>query len=161
MKVSVLTLCFSLVFMLGTAVAQVTVYEGTLIKVENTMLLDSGKEKAGNTVEFILSEPITSGDKVVIPKGARVVGTITEASPSKMAGRKGKLNFSIDYLYLPESGKPVKLRAQQGGDGKSRSNAVIAAALVVNPLFLAVKGKNIVVQPGTPFDVYIDETFEL
>lgn len=143
--------------------AQSTVYEGTMIKVENTRVLDSGKEKVGNKIEFVLAEPITSGDRVVIQKGARVVGTVTEASKSKMAGRKGELNFSVDFLYLPGDNRPIRLRAQQTGssEGKSRTTAVIAAAVVVNPLFLVVKGKNIVVQPGTSFDVYIDETFEL
>lgn len=143
--------------------AQSTIYEGTMIKVELTRVLDSGKEKAGNRIDFVLAEPITSGDRVVVQKGARVVGTVTEATKSKMAGRKGELNFSVDFLYLPSDNRPIRLRAQQTGssDGKSRTTAVIAAAVVVNPLFLVVKGKNIVVQPGTLFDVFIDETFEL
>ncbi|MFX6202036.1 hypothetical protein ABTF50_21785, partial [Acinetobacter baumannii] len=66
--------------------------------------------KVGDQIEFTVAKNIVVGDKILVTEGTRVVGSVTEASGSKALGKKGKLELSIDYLYLP-NGRPVKLRS--------------------------------------------------
>ncbi len=133
-----------------------TLQEGTLIKV---VLQDniSGKEvSVGDIVEFELHEHILIDSSIVVEKGARVTGLITKAERSKALGKKGKLAFSIDYLYLP-NGKVVKLRSQVEKNLKGSGAMVAAGAVVLSPIALLFNGKNAKYLRGEVFVAYVDK----
>jgi ribosomal protein L14 len=137
-----------------------TVPEGTIIKA--ALLKDiSGKEvSVGQNVDFELIEDLILNNKVAIPKGAKIVGAITEAQRSKAMGKKGKLAFSIDYMYL-ENGKVVKLRSQVEKNLKGSGAAVAAGAIFLSPVALLFNGKNATYQKGDIFTAYIDKETKL
>ncbi len=115
--------------------------EGTEVTIKLMQDLTSKKANVGDIVDFETTEPIVLNSKVVVPVGSKVTGKVTEASPRKMAGKQGMLSFSIDYLHLP-NGKTVKLLGDQKGKGKNKAGAAIAEAVILTPLFLLKKGKD-------------------
>jgi hypothetical protein len=134
--------------------------EGTLVK---AIILDdiSGKEvNVGQRIDFELNEDIIIQDKVAIHKGAKIAGTVTEAESSKALGKKGKLAFSIDYLYVP-NGKIVKLRSQVEKNLKGSGAAIGAGAVLVSPVALLFHGKNAKYKKGDLFTAYVDKDVQL
>jgi hypothetical protein len=133
-----------------------TLSEGTIIKAELTEALNGKSASVGETIPFVLADDIVLNNKVVVQKGAKITGTITEAERSKALGKKGKLAFSIDYMYLP-NGKVVKLRSQIAKNLKGSGAAVAAGALLVSPVALLFNGKNAKYEKGIVFNAYVDK----
>jgi hypothetical protein len=79
---------------------KIVLSEGTLVKAALKNEIRGGKMQVGNQIEFTLAQPIVVGDQVVVGPGAKILGTVTEARASGVLGRKGKLAFDIEYLYL-------------------------------------------------------------
>jgi hypothetical protein len=162
MKTRILILILSLMCTVSLfSQNKVTIMEGTRVVLKNDEEISGKTSKAGDILNFTLSEPIIIGDRVVVKKGVKATGTVTDASGSKILGGKGKLDFTIDYIQLPD-GKVVKLRySQQGVNTKGRGAMVAAGAILVSPLALLIKGKQAIVKPGTIFNVFVDKDIEL
>ena len=135
--------------------------EDTPIKLRITQSISSGTSKVNDKVDFEVVEDVKVGDAVVIPQGGTAIATVTEARPKRRFGRSGKLNVNIDYVRLA-SGDKAPLRAVKGGSGGSRTGvmttAIVASAILffpAAPLFLFMKGKNIIIPKGTEITAYI------
>ena len=134
--------------------------EGTIIKAALTKSMSGKEANVGEIVELELSEDVVMNAKIVIAKGAKITGLVTEAERSKSMGRKGKLAFSIDYLYMA-NGKVIKLRSQIEKNIKSSSTAVVAGAILVAPIALLIKGKNATYEKGEVFTAFVDKETKL
>jgi hypothetical protein len=134
----------------------VTLQEGTIIKAALTNDISGKEVSVGQKIDFELSENILLNDKVVIPKGAKITGSVTEAQRSKALGKKGKLAFSIDYLYLAD-GKVIKLRSQVEKNLNGSGAAVAGGAILLSPVALLFHGKNAKYAKGEVFTAYIDK----
>lgn len=135
--------------------------EDTPIRLRLGRTLSSGTEKLNDKVDFEVLEAVKVGDVVVIPQGAMAIGTVTQAKPKGRMGRAGKLNINIDYVQLA-SGEKAMLRATKGGSGGGRTGAMTGAMVATGilffpaaPLFLFMKGKNIIIPKGTEISAYI------
>lgn len=135
--------------------------EDTPIRLRLGRTLSSGTEKLGDKVDFEVLEAVKVGDVVVIPQGAMAIATVTEAKPKGRMGRAGKLNINIDYVQL-SSGEKAMLRATKGGSGGGRTGAMTGAMVATGilffpaaPLFLFMKGKNLIIPKGTEITAYI------
>ncbi|SEG59259.1 hypothetical protein SAMN05421847_2850 [Halpernia humi] len=133
--------------------------EGTLVKASLKSEIRGGSMKVGDQVELILNQPLVVGDQVVVAPGAKVMGTVTEARASGVLGRKGKLGFSLDYLYL-DNGQVIKLIGQTSKNLKG-SGVIVGVATAVNPLGLLIPGKGAKYKAGTVFEAYIAKDTEL
>ena len=131
-------------------------YQGTLIKCALTNTLKGGSTEVGKQVDLTLSEPIIIGDRVVVQKGAKIVGSVTDARSSGVLGRKGKLAFSIDYLYLP-SGQVIALTSQNEKRLNGSGAAVVVGAVLVAPVALFIVGKGAKYEAGTVFDAFVSK----
>ena len=134
--------------------------EGTIVKAALKNEITGGKMKVGDQVEFYLAEPIAVGDQVVVGEGKKIIGTISEARASGVLGRKGKLAFDIEYLYL-DNGQIVKLSGQNSKNLKGSGVAVAATSVVLTPLGLLIPGKGAKFKKGTIFDAYVAKDTEL
>jgi hypothetical protein len=134
--------------------------EGTIIKAALTKSINGKEVNVGDIVELELSEDIVISDKVAVSKGAKVTGLVTEAERAKSLGRKGKLAFSIDYLYMA-NGKVIKLRSQIEKNIKSSTTAVVAGAVLLAPVALFIHGKNAKYEKGEVFSAYVDKETKL
>lgn len=64
--------------------------------------ISSANEKAGNTFEAVVAEPVFNPDHTLaVPEGSVLVGAITQAKPARSFGRAGKLRFDFRALKLP------------------------------------------------------------
>lgn len=140
----------------NVAPTSITLNEGTIVKVALNDDISGKEVTVGQKINFSLSEDIIQGNFIVLRKGLKVVGTVTEAAKSKGLGKKGKLSFSIDYLYL-ENGKVVKLRSDITKKLNGSGALVATTAVLLTPLALFVKGKNAKYEKGEVFEAYIDE----
>lgn len=140
--------------------SQKTISEGTIIKVSINNDISGKEVEVGQKLDFTTTEDLIQGNTIVLKKGLKVVGTVTEAAKSKGLGKKGKLSFNIDYLYL-ENGKVIKLRSEIKKNLNGSGGLVVASAVLLSPLALFVHGKNAKYEKGEVFDAYVDETMIL
>lgn len=157
-----LLVLFSLIILgVSTIFAQQTISlsEGTIIRVRLLETLDSRISKNGDMVNLEASEDVVVDRYTIVKKGAKVTGMINEVSGSGIAGKKGSLNFSIDYVQST-TGKNIKLRYSSTSAGQSRTTGTVAAALIINPLFVLVKGKSATIEKDKEFNVYVDKDYE-
>ncbi len=141
--------------------------DGTKVSLILGRELSSGKESTGNRVDFEVSEDIKVNDVLVIPKGSLAIGTITEAQGRRHMGRAGKLNVRIEEVRLSD-GSRAKLRAMQENKGQGRQGLMTAAMIGTGilffpaaPVFLFMRGKDVVIAKGTPVVSYVDGNTEL
>ena len=146
--------------LLNDSITKVNVSEGTPVSLELLQDISSKTANVGDVLDFETNEPVIVGNRVLIPSGAKAFGKVTEVERRKGFGKAGKLNFTIDYLVLA-NGKVIKLRNEIKGVGKNKAGAAIAEAVILTPLFLLKKGKNVSFEKGTAFKVFVEQDYEL
>ena len=156
MNKSIIMLLFISLFANAQEQQPYTLEEGTVIKISLDNDINGKDLNAGDKINFTTTEDIIQGNYVVLHKGLKVIGTVKEAAKSKGLGKKGKLTFSIDYLYL-SNGKVVKLRNEITKNLNGSGGVVAATSVILTPLALFIKGKNAKYAKGTIFDAYVDE----
>jgi hypothetical protein len=159
---------FTFIFSAALAAAEMTVPDGTRIRVRLDQTISSGTADQGQTVELSVTEPVKIGGQTVIPDGARVTGTITQAQEKRHMGRAGKLDFSIDRVRAAD-GEWIPLRytlnKKSGGSHAVSTGVLTATAAVVfwpaAPAFLLIKGKDVTINKGVVFDTFTDQDHAL
>ncbi len=134
--------------------------EGTVVSVQLVEDISSSSANAGDLVLFQTSAPVVVGNDTLVQKGTKATGRVTEAAPRKGMGKAGKLNFSIDYLNLP-TGKNVKLMGEQRVNGDTKVGTAVAEAVLLTPLFLLKKGKDIRFDAGQTFKAFVEKDTSL
>jgi len=155
---------FAFVVSATLAAAQTTIPDGTKLRVRLDQTISSSTAEEGQTVELSVTEPVKAGDQIVIPEGARVTGTVTDAQEKRRMGRAGKLDFSIDRVRAAD-GQWVPLRytvnKKSGESHATRTGIITAGAAVVfwpaAPVFLLMKGKDVNLNKGMIFDTFTDQ----
>lgn len=151
------------VFSAAVAAAQAVVPDGTKIRARLDQMISSSTAEQGQAVELSVTEPVYVNNQVVIPEGARVTGTVTDAHEKRRMGRAGKLDFSIDRVRGAD-GVWIPLRYtlnKKNGDSKAVTTGVLTAGAAVlfwpaAPAFLLMKGKDITVNKGMVFETFTD-----
>jgi hypothetical protein len=152
-----------LVICSGICLAQITIPDGTKLRVRLEQPLSSGTAEHGQPVELTVAEAVKVNDVVVIRDGARVTGTVTEAVPKRRMGRAGKLDFSIDRVSaIDNQWIPIRYTLQKkAGESHAVRTGIITAGVAIAfwpaaPVFLLMKGKDININRGVTFDVFTD-----
>jgi len=147
----------------AAALAQVVVPDGTKVRVRLDQSLSSATADEGQTVELSVSEAIRVDGTMVVAEGARATGTVVTAQEKRRMGRAGKLDFSVDRVRtVAGEWLPVRYTlTKKAGDSKAVSTGVITAGVAVAfwpaaPFVLLRKGKDIDINKGVAFDVFID-----
>ena len=145
------------------AAAQMVVPDGTKIRVRLDQMISSSTADQGQPVELSVTEAVSINNQVVIPEGARVTGTITEAQEKRHMGRAGKLDFSIDRVRGVDGGWiPLRYTVnKKNGNSKAVTTGVLTAGAAVlfwpaAPAFLLMKGKDVTINKGMVFDTFTD-----
>ncbi|MDB6158393.1 MAG: hypothetical protein JWO04_2099 [Gammaproteobacteria bacterium] len=71
--------------------------------------VDARKCKPGDIIKAKASEDVKAGGIVVIPRGAKLIGHVTEAQPAAKAGEQARLGFVFDRADLKD-GRQIALR---------------------------------------------------
>jgi len=148
----------------SSARADITIPDGTKLRIRLDQTISSATAEEGQTVELSVTEPVRVGETVVIPEGARVTGTVTQAQEKRRMGRAGHLDFSIDRVRAVD-GQWIPLRYtlnKKNGESHAVRTGVITAGVAVvfwpaAPVFLLMKGKDTTINKGVIFDAFTDE----
>jgi len=79
--------------------------------------VSSSLARVGDPVEAVLSEPLlSSANKLILPEGTRLTGSVRQARQARWFHRSGKLRFTFDKLTLPASvaGLPARELSSPG-----------------------------------------------
>ncbi|HEV2523438.1 MAG TPA: hypothetical protein VGT24_13750 [Candidatus Acidoferrales bacterium] len=120
----------------------IVVDAGTEITVTADQAVSSKTNNAGDHFDASLAEPVVVGDKVVIPRGAKAIGTVTDA---KSAGRfKGNAAISVTLSSIIVDGKEYQVATSdvtEAGKGRGKRTAEGAGGgAVVGALIGALAG---------------------
>jgi len=74
-----------------------------------TKELSSARAKVGDRVEAVLTEPLYSGDHLILPEGTRLTGSVLRVTPAKHFGHNGDLRFTFTRMQLP-SGTALRIK---------------------------------------------------
>ncbi len=95
---------------------EVFVPEGTEFNVILDTPLSTRMTKKGESVTFLLAEPVDVGDGLEIPPDTRITGTVTEAKRPGIFSRAGKLKVKIEQIELPTGGDAAITARLESGD---------------------------------------------
>ena len=95
---------------------ELTVPAGTRVLLELTHSLNTKRSKDRDRVHMRVAFPVSADDRIAIPRGATVLGTVTEVKGAK---GKGDLYIRFDTLTLPDgTTRDLRARPEGGGEGK-------------------------------------------
>jgi hypothetical protein len=93
---------------------------GSLVHVRLISPLSSATDHRDSPVRAVVSQPLFSSDHtLILPEGAQLNGTVTEAVPARLFARNGQLRFTFRQLELTP-GSPRKVEASLQGIEASR-----------------------------------------
>ncbi len=100
----------------------VTLPEGTILPIVLTAYLNTKNSQAGDTVYATVLYPIWQQQKLVIPKGSEVRGTVTDVvRPGRIKG-KGQMSIRFDDILLPNGVKRDLTASFRGIHGPGDEN---------------------------------------
>ncbi len=126
--------------------SDLTLLNGTPIRVMLGKTLSSASSHAGDVVELKILEEVDVDGLCVIPAGAMATGIVREAEPKKRMGRGGKLGLSINFVRMSNDEKAAVRSYQESSGTNSSTGAVLGLAA----------GKDVVIAQGTEFTAYVD-----
>jgi hypothetical protein len=133
---------------------------GTPITVALDTTVKSNGTGEGDPVALHVVNPVYSTDQprtLFIAKDAPAMGHVIVSSKRGFAGRRGDLQFQIDYV-LDVAGRRVFLTDQCiGGTAVDRGAVSIATTIVVSPLGLLIQGGDKKFGAGSEFTVYVNQ----
>jgi PEGA domain len=129
--------------------------DGTALRLSLTQELSSATNAVDDPVHFQVVEDVKIAGVVAFPMGSTAVGHIIEVEPRRRMGRAGKLNFTVDHVKAPD-GSNLRLRASSTRKGEDKTGTVIIGSVLLSPLFLIMRGKDITIPKGTEITAYID-----
>jgi hypothetical protein len=120
----------------------IVVKAGKEIVITADQSVSSKTSNSGDQFDASLAEPVVVGDKVVIPKGAKATGTVTQA---KSAGKfKGNAAITVTLSSVTVHGEEYRLKTTEvteSGKGRGKRTAVGAGGgAVVGALIGALAG---------------------
>lgn len=75
---------------------------GSLVHARLLTALNSATTQKGEEVEAVLSRPLFDGNKLVIPQGSRLNGSVVQVRPARHLSRNGQLRMVFHELVLPD-----------------------------------------------------------
>lgn len=129
--------------------------DGTALRLSLTQELNSATNAVDDPVHFEVVEDVKVAGVVAFPRGSTAVGHVVEVEPRRRMGRAGKLNFTVDHVKAPDSSN-LRLRASSTRKGEDKTGTVIVGSVILTPLFLIMRGKDIAIPKGTEITAYID-----
>lgn len=93
---------------------------GSMVQARLMTPLSSASTQKGADVEAILSRPLLDGEKLILPQGTRLKGTVVQAEPARYWKHNGQLRFVFRDVVMPdgvESKVEAMMQGVQSGTG--------------------------------------------
>jgi hypothetical protein len=141
---------------MAASAAPARLAEGTEVRLVFKDSLSSGTAVQGQRFNLETTDDVIVDGAIVVPHGAKAVGTVVSAKKRGRMGRAGELNVLLDYMLVGE--QRVKLRAGAGQEGEGRVGSTVALTVLFGPVGLLKRGKDVEINAGTPITAMIDQT---
>jgi hypothetical protein len=118
--------------------------------------LSSATAQKGDDVEAVLSQPLFDGNRLVMPQGSRLKGSVVQVRPARQLSRNGQLRIVFHELVLPDgieqkveaslagvqAGKAqdVKLDSEGGAEANSPKTRYLTTGVAVALAFVSARG---------------------
>jgi type IV secretory pathway VirB10-like protein len=76
--------------------------EGSVVHARLVTPLSSATSHQGQDVEAVLSQPLMDGERLILPQGSRLKGTVRQAQPARRMKRNGQLRIAFSELVPPD-----------------------------------------------------------
>jgi hypothetical protein len=97
--------------------------DGSFVYARLVTALSSATAQNGEVVEAIISRPLFDGDRLLIPQGASLKGSVVQVAPARHLNHNGQLRFVFHDLVLP-NGLDQKVNAILQGVQAGKADAV-------------------------------------
>lgn len=143
-------------FALSSAIAEtpLVLKAGTPVPLATRVEVSSKTHRQGDRFALEVTDPVTVGGHVVIPRGSPATGEVARHRGVGAFGRGGRLQLTL--LYVTVDGRNIRLTGQETGQGKDAAVPAYAAGMVVaGALGAAIKGKDAFIPVGTPMTGFV------
>ncbi|HEY6181818.1 MAG TPA: hypothetical protein VIW67_06195 [Terriglobales bacterium] len=111
----------------ASASAANQLHAGSTVQAELTKPVDVRKNKVGDDVVAKTSHDVKSEGKVVLPKGSRIVGKITQAQARAKGQEQSQLSIAFDHAILKDGTQmPVAFTIQALSSSQAATSAAMA-----------------------------------
>src|SRR5713101_113941 len=130
--------------------------EGSVVRARLLTPLSSATAQKGQDVEAVLSWPLFDGDRLILPQGSRLKGTVRQVQPTRRLKRNGQLRIAFLELVPPDgveqkvhatlegvqAGKDanVKLDSEGGAEATTSKSRYLATTVSLGLETLSVGG---------------------
>jgi hypothetical protein len=130
---------------------------GTEVRLTFAQNLSSKHATMGEKVELRVAEDVRIDHTVVVPAGARVLGTVVQGKKSEKYGNSKDLAVSVDYIVV--KGRRIKLAGEQQQKAKTNLGSATAATigLGLSGLMIYMSQREAWIREGTTAKGYIAE----
>lgn len=98
---------------------------GTVLEVTLDQSVSSKTNNEGDHFDASLAAPVTEGDKVVLPIGTKVTGTVTLAHSAGRFKGNAALGLALDSIIVNGKAYPVQATSvEEAGKGRGKRTAV-------------------------------------
>ena len=129
---------------------------GSSVHVRLMTELSSATAQKGEEVDAVLSQPLFDGNRLVLPQGSRLKGSVVQVRPARRLSRNGQLRMGFHELVLPDGiqqkveaslegvqsgkGQDLKLDSEGGTEANSPKTRYLATGISVALAFAAARG---------------------
>jgi len=111
--------------------ARIVLCEGTEVFLKLAQDLNSQTAKLGESVEFVLTEPVMVGDVIVADVGAHAIGAVVRSKPSDMLRHPAEMNVRMTLLKAGRAKVPLRGEVSSiGGEQAQIKKGTLAKAYV-------------------------------
>jgi hypothetical protein len=130
--------------------------EGSVVHARLVTPLSSATAHKGQDVEAVLSQPLMDGERLILPQGSRLKGTVKQAQPARRMKKNGQLRIAFSELVPPDgieqkvvstlegvqAGKDanVKLDSEGGAEATTSKSRYLGTAVSLGLAMMSARG---------------------
>lgn len=115
--------------------------------------LSSATAQKDEEVEAVISQPLFDGDRLILPEGSRLEGSVIQVRPARWLGRNGQLRMAFHEVVLPDcieqkveaslagvqsgKGQDLTLDSEGGAEANSPKTRYLATGISVGLAFVS------------------------
>jgi hypothetical protein len=129
---------------------------GSVVHVRLMTGLSSATAQKGDDVDVVLSQPLFDGNRLVLPQGSQLKGSVAQVRPAHRLSRNGQLRIAFHELVLPDGieqkveanlegvqsgkGQDLKLDSEGGAEANSPKSRYLTTGISVALAFASAHG---------------------
>ncbi len=96
--------------------------DGSVVNARLITPLSSATAHKGQDVEAVLSQPLMDGDRLILPQGSRLKGTVKQAQPARRMKKNGQLRIAFSEVVPPDGVEQKVVSTLEGVQAGKNAN---------------------------------------